>query len=48
MEINCECPESMASNVSKVLQKCMEQGGKPFCPNVKLSTDIEIADHWVH
>ena len=47
-EINLECPESMANEVSEVLVKCMVDGGKPFCPNVYLGADVEISDHWVH
>ncbi len=47
-EFNLECPESMADEVSKVLIKCMVDGGKPFCPNVYLGADVTISDHWIH
>jgi hypothetical protein len=26
----------------------MIDGGKPFCPNVFLGADVEVADHWIH
>lgn len=47
-EWNIECPEEMAEEISLVLQKCMEEGAKPFCTRLPLSTDISIGDHWIH
>lgn len=47
-EFNLEVPEEMAEEVGKILIKCMEDGAKPFCPNVFLGADLEISDHWVH
>lgn len=47
-EFNLECPESIADEVSKVLVKCMIDGGKPFCPNVFLGADVTVSDHWIH
>lgn len=47
-EFNLECPEEMAEEVLDVIIKCMESGGKPFCPNVHLGADGGIFDYWVH
>lgn len=47
-EFNLECPESIADEVSKVLVKCMIDGGKLFCPNVFLGADVTVSDHWIH
>lgn len=47
-EWNIECPEEMAEEISLVLQKCMEDGAKPFCTRLPLSTDISIGDFWIH
>ena len=42
MEFNIEAPEDIAEEVAIILQKCMEQGAKPFCTRLPLSTDISI------
>ena len=47
-EWNVECPEEIAEETAKVLQKCMEQGAKPFCTRLLLSADITIGDYWIH
>ena len=47
-EFNLEAPEEIAEKVAKVLVQCMIDGGKPFCPNVFLGADVEIAEHWIH
>ena len=47
-EFDIECPENMAKEVADILVKCMIAGGKPFCPNVHLGAEAEIADYWKH
>ena len=47
-EWNIECPKELAQNISLVLQKCMEDGAKPFCTRLPLSTDITIGEYWIH
>lgn len=53
-EFNIEAPEDMAEEVALVLQKCMEQGAKPFCTKLPLSTDISrekdgsLPTYWIH
>ena len=47
-EFNLEAPVEIADEVAKVLVQCMIDGGKPFCPNVFLGADVEVADHWIH
>ena len=47
-ELNIEAPEEIAEETAKILQKCMEQGAKPFCTRLPLSTDITIGDYWIH
>lgn len=47
-EINLEAPEEIADEVAKILVKCMESGGKPFCTRAPLTADISIGDHWIH
>ena len=47
-EINLECPADIADEIADILVKCMESGGKPFCPRVHLGADVSIDDHWVH
>lgn len=47
-EFDLECPEHIAKEVADVLVKCMIAGGKPFCPNVFLGAEAEIADYWKH
>jgi DNA polymerase-1 len=43
-----ECPEAMASTISKVLQDCMEKAGEIFCKTVKLSAEPMITKEWKH
>ena len=47
-EFNLEAPIEIADEVAKVMVQCMIDGGKPFCPNVFLGADVEVADHWIH
>lgn len=47
-EWNIECPENMADTISNILVKCMEAGGKPFCPNVHLGADVSVGNFWIH
>ena len=47
-EHNVEAPEEIADKVSKVLVKCMEEGGKRFCTRAHLGADVNISDHWIH
>ena len=53
-EFDCECPANMAEEFALVLQKCMENGAKPFCTRLPLSTDIsrlpsgELPTYWIH
>lgn len=47
-EINLECPEKLAPEISKVLVQCMVEGAKPFCDKVYLGADVQINTHWVH
>lgn len=47
-EADVEAPEEIADEIGKILVKCMEAGGAPFCTRAKLSADISIDDHWVH
>lgn len=47
-EADIEAPEDIAEDVGKVLIKCMEAGGKPFCTRAKLTADLNIGDYWIH
>ena len=47
-EFNLESPEYLADEVLDITLKCMESGGKPFCPNVRLGADGGIYDYWIH
>lgn len=47
-EIDAECPADLAEEVAHVCQKFMEDAGKPFCTELPMPADIEIADYWVH
>lgn len=53
-EINCEAPEEIAENISKVLYDCMVKAGEYFCTRCKLDADISTLDdgtlptYWVH
>ena len=53
-EFNIEAPEDIAEEVALILQKCMEQGAKPFCTRLPLSTDISrekdgtLPTYWIH
>jgi len=53
-EFDCECPASMAEEFALVLQKCMENGAKPFCTRLPLSSDLSrlkdgsIPNYWIH
>ena len=53
-ELNLEAPNSIAEEVALILQKCMENGAKPFCTRLPLSTDIsrlpsgELPTYWIH
>lgn len=48
MEHNVESPEEIAEEISKILIKAMEEGGKPFCTRAFLTADCSIGDHWIH
>ena len=43
-----EAPEEMASEISKVLQECMEKAGDVFCKVVKLRAEPQITKYWQH
>ena len=47
-EVDLECPEEIADEISSILVKCMEEGAKPFCTRAKLSADVSIGDFWIH
>lgn len=53
-EINCEAPEEIAENISKVLYDCMVKAGEYFCTRCKLDADISTLDdgtlptYWIH
>ena len=53
-EWNCECPAEIAEEFAKVLQRCMEEGAKPFCPRLPLSSglsrlkDGNLPNYWIH
>lgn len=47
-EINIECPEELVDKVDKALAYCMESAGELFCKKVKMPSDAEISDYWVH
>lgn len=53
-EFDCECPANMAEEFALVLQKCMENGAKPFCTRLPLSSDLSrledgsIPNYWLH
>lgn len=47
-EADVEASEEIADEIGKILVKCMESGGAPFCTRAKLSADISIDSHWVH
>ena len=44
----------MAEEFALVLQKCMENGAKPFCTRLPLSSDVsrldngELPTYWIH
>jgi len=43
-----EAPEDMASDISKILQDCMEKAGLVFCKTVKLKAEPLITRIWTH
>jgi DNA polymerase-1 len=43
-----EAPEEIASEISKVLQDCMERAGDVFCKVVKLKAEPQITKYWQH
>jgi DNA polymerase-1 len=43
-----EAPEEIASEISKVLQECMEKAGDVFCKVVKLKAEPQITKYWQH
>lgn len=53
-EFDCECPADMAEEFALILQKCMENGAKPFCTRLPLSSDLSrledgsIPNYWLH
>lgn len=47
-EYNCEAPEELSEEVSKVLVECMERAATYFCDKVVLKADPVIGDHWIH
>lgn len=47
-EINLEVPESMAEELTKVVQHYMAKAGKFFCRKLELPADGAYNDYWVH
>lgn len=53
-EINCEAPEDIAENITKVLYECMVKAGSYFCTRCKLDADISrledgsLPTYWIH
>ena len=47
-EINLEVPESMAEELTKVVQYYMAKAGKFFCRRLELPADGAYNDYWVH
>ena len=47
-EVVVECFEDMVEEVSRVVEECMEEAGKPFCKIVPLKAEAIHGDHWVH
>lgn len=53
-EINCEAPEEIADDISKVLYNCMVKAGAYFCTRCKLDADISydkdnnLPNYWIH
>jgi len=43
-----EAPEELATEISKVLQKSMEDAGDVFCKIVKLKAEPQITKYWQH
>ena len=47
-EIVLDVPEHLAEEWAIILQDCMEQAGKPFCPIIPLKAEAVISDYWGH
>lgn len=47
-EIVLDVPEHLAEEWAIILQNCMEQAGKPFCPIIPLKAEAVISDYWGH
>ena len=47
-EWNVECPKELTPTIAKVLPECMATAGEYFCELVKMPSDVEISDHWIH
>lgn len=53
-EINCEAPEDIAEDITKVLYQCMVKAGAYFCTRCKLDADISrdnegnLPNYWIH
>lgn len=45
-EIDLECKEEIATEVSKIAEDCMIRAGKIFCESIPMKVDICIDDHW--
>lgn len=53
-EWNCECPEEISEEFTKILIGCMEKGAKPFCTRLPLSAGVsrdkdgKLPNYWIH
>ena len=53
-EINCEAPEEIAEEITKILYDCMIKAGAIFCTKCKLDADVsrlpngDLPDYWIH
>ena len=47
-EINIECPDSIAEEMTLVLKDCMLRAGTYFCKRVKMPADAEVGKCWIH
>lgn len=54
LEINCEAPEEIAENITKILYECMVNAGAYFCTRCKLDADVSrledgtLPTYWIH
>ena len=47
-ELDCECPEELKDDFSKIMQNIMENAAKKYYKRLPIPAESSIGNHWIH